>query len=320
MRVERNSDRDSWLIAWAMTLTLHAVAILLFRSLPPPMTPQTIQRIEPIRLVFAKTGPGARKPEAPHFFSELPHDRADAAPKKAEFLSNVTSRARDLVPGGDDGMPRMEGEGDAPLVKLEPGGGASRPATSSLALDPAEPASPRAAESPQRRDPAKEQTAATGATAAPNPTQSATAGAVADVTPHDAAGANGNSDIYQPEMANPGGNAGLAGDVSLNTIAWEYAPWLERFGRLLMHRWIPPPAYSFGILKEGGWAVIEVEYSRSGAMLRLDVLEEHGHPSLSQAAQSALRSVAPVERLPADFPEPTLILRIRMIYPKIRPR
>jgi hypothetical protein len=121
-------------------------------------------------------------------------------------------------------------------------------------------------------------------------------------------------------MANPNGNAGLTGDVSLNTVAWDYAPWLERFGQQLMHRWFAPPAYQIGLLKEGGWAVIEVEISKSGEMLRLQLLEEHGHPSLSHAAQSALRSMAPIERLPANFPEPTLILRIRMIYPKIRPR
>jgi hypothetical protein len=121
-------------------------------------------------------------------------------------------------------------------------------------------------------------------------------------------------------MDNPDGNASLTGDVSLNTVAWDYAPWLQRFGRQLMHRWIPPPAYSIGLLKEGGWSVIEVEISRAGEMLRLQVLEEHGHPLLGEAAQSALRNMNPIERLPADFPEPTLILRIRMIYPKIRPR
>jgi hypothetical protein len=121
-------------------------------------------------------------------------------------------------------------------------------------------------------------------------------------------------------MANPGGNALLTGDLSINTTAWNFAPWLERFRRQLMHQWIAPPAYSFGVLKEGGWALIEVEISRSGKLLRLEVLEEHGHPSLSEAAQTALRSVSPIQPLPADFPEPTLILRARMIYPPLRPR
>jgi hypothetical protein len=33
-----------------------------------------------------------------------------------------------------------------------------------------------------------------------------------------------------------------------------------------------------------------------------------------------LKSTAPFEALPKDFPEPTLILRIQMIYPKIQRR
>jgi hypothetical protein len=133
-------------------------------------------------------------------------------------------------------------------------------------------------------------------------------------------GSAGRSDIVQPEMDRPHGNAELTGDVSLSTIAWDYAPWLQRFGRRVMQRWMAPPAYYLGILKEGGWAVVELEISKSGQVLRHELLEEQGHPSLILAAQGALRSVAPVEPLPADFPEPTLILRIRMIYPKIRPQ
>jgi hypothetical protein len=129
-------------------------------------------------------------------------------------------------------------------------------------------------------------------------------------------GSAGNSDIHQPEMDNPDGNVGLTGDVSLNTTAWDYAPWLQRYCRELMHRWIAPPAYTMGILKEGGWALIEVEISPRGKLLRCDLLDEQGHPALIIAAQGAVRSVAPIEPLPAGFPEPTLILRLRMIYPR----
>jgi len=121
-------------------------------------------------------------------------------------------------------------------------------------------------------------------------------------------------------MDNPDGNAGLTGSISLNTTAWDYAPWLQRFGRQLMHDWMAPPAYNLGLLKEGGWVVIEIEIARSGKLLRFGVLEEQGHPTLSLTAQSAVRNMAPYEHLPDDFPEPTLILRLRMIYPKIRPR
>jgi hypothetical protein len=317
-RVERNSDRNAWLTAWAVTLALHAALVLFLLRLPPTMPEKTIHRIEPIRLVFAKPGPEASKSQEPHVFTELPPDRKDVAPKHAEFLSNVTSRARDLAPGGDDNaMPRMQGEADAPMVKLQSNGGASSPAPTPPAPQHAAPPSAPTAETPQPKNPAKEQSGVTGSTT--SPTESPTSRSAAGATPHDFAG-SGSSDIDQPEMDNPEGNAGLTGDVSLSTIAWDYAPWLQRFGRQLMHRWIPPPAYTMGILKEGGWAVIQVEISRSGEMLSLQVLEEKGHPSLSRSAQAALRSMAPIEALPADFPEPTLKLRIRMIYPRIRPR
>src|SRR5690242_3495305 len=102
--IERDPDRNIWFAAWVLTLALHAVAALLFRNLPSPMPEKTAQRIAPIQLVFAKPGASAaRKSEPPQTFSELPPDRKDVAPKHADFLSNVTSRARDRVPGGDDG-------------------------------------------------------------------------------------------------------------------------------------------------------------------------------------------------------------------------
>jgi len=154
---------------------------------------------------------------------------------------------------------------------------------------------------------------------------------VATAQPHDAGptrqapydqaslfGYSGRSDMHQPQMDNPEGNASLTGDVSLNTTQWDYAPWLQRFGRRLMQTWFAPSAYYYGVLKDGGWAVIEVEIAPSGELLRLDLLEEQGHPSLIRAATNAVRGMAPMERLPAGFPEKTLVLRIRMIYPKIR--
>ena len=54
-----------------------------------------------------------------------------------------------------------------------------------------------------------------------------------------------------------------------------------------MKRWVAPAAYSMGILKEGGWCVLEVEISRSGEILRFELLEQ-------------------------------LVLRLRMIYPGVK--
>jgi hypothetical protein len=271
--------------------------------------------------VFKRSELEQPKSEELHFFSELPPDRADAAPKQAHFLSNVTSRARDRIPGGDAALPRMQGESDAPMVKLESDGAPSNPsAAPKPATQPTEPATPHTAETQQgtgARLP--KQARNTRAGAAPVPREQDAARPRSDEAQRALTGPQ-NSDIQQPEMANPQGNAPLAGDVSLSTTAWDYAPWLQQFGRQLMHQWVPPPAYSFGILKEGGWALVEAEISRSGKLLRLDLLEEQGHPSLILAAQSAIRSIPSIAPLPADFPEPTLILRIRMVYPKTRSR
>jgi hypothetical protein len=126
--------------------------------------------------------------------------------------------------------------------------------------------------------------------------------------------------IYQPEMDRPDGNANLIGDVSLNTVAWEYAPWLEHFETKVMRYWFAPPAYSLGILKEGGWGLFQLEVSRSGRVLHLELLGQQGHPSLIHTAQSALSNVSPLDPLPADFPESTLVVRVRMTYPRIPSR
>jgi hypothetical protein len=223
----------------------------------------------------------------PQQFTELPANRRDDPPAKPELLSNVTSRARDLQPKADAAMPKSQGESNEPAVPLDPSSGhmpSSDPAT--------QPA-------PATSDPALQ------------PSQQA---------PHSSSGADSRSDIHQSGMDDPSDAAGLQGNISLNTTAWDYAPWLQRFGRKLMHRWIPPMAYSIGLLKEGGYGEFEVEISKSGELLRLQPLSEGGHPSLAQAAEGALRNMPPFEALPKDFPEPTLILRVRMIYPKILPR
>jgi hypothetical protein len=312
-------DRDAWLIAWVLSVALHAVAVLGFRNLPPNhLGSTTTHPPEPIQLVFKESDSKPQRSEAPQFFSELPPNRADAAPVKADFLSNVTSRARDRVAGGEAALPRMKGVGDAPEVGLEPQGGPSRPsAASPPAPRPIAPAATKTAESAQPSANVKDLTGtgSTGASSAKLREDEAR-----EASDEAIPGSVGNYDIHQPEMDNPSGNAGLTGDVSLNTIAWDYAPWLMRFKRQLLRGWIAPPAYYMGLIKEGGWAVLDVEISRSGELLRLELLEQRGHPSLILAAEGAVRSVHPIEPLPADFPEPTLILRLRMIYPKIRPR
>ena len=315
-----NSDRAGWIIAWALALVLHAGGILVLYSLP--LVAQGSAEVpKPVMVrLFKESAPETRGKEEPHFFSELPPDRADKAPKKPDFLSNVTSRARDLVPGGNANLPRMEGEGDAPTVRLEPNGSPSA-ALSLPAPQLKQTPIPRSAESQGGPQQERQRKTAEGTISLSKPIEpDVPRQASNDALQGDAGSVAGGSDIHQPEMDQPDGNAELTGDVSLNTTAWDYAPWLQLFGRKLMRWWFAPPAYYMGLLKEGGWALFQVEVARSGKVLHLVLLEQQGHPSLIRNAQSALANVSPLEPLPADFPESTLVLRVRMTYPRARPR
>lgn len=313
--LQRRPQRDTWFIAWSLALALHVLAMLglqarqHFAPTPPPPA-----KLEPLKLRFVTPPPATATPTQPNYFTELPADRADQAPDRADFLSNVNSRARDRVPGGNESLPHMSGESDAPSVALERGRVEPAPASATRTTPEPDAAQPSAADGKVSLEAPK----GTGRTPT-TPLVLRDAGQASENFPSLSA-APGNSDIHQPEMDNPGGNAPLSGDVSLNTTAWDFAPWIQRFGRRLMSAWIAPPAYYFGVLKEGGWTVVELEIAPSGQVLRMDVLEEQGHPSLIRAATSALRTISPMEKLPADFPEKTLILRVRMVYPKFRAR
>lgn len=301
-----NPERKALLIAAAVSLALHAGAILGFGRLahgggaPAPIDVMNVQLVtDPT----AESDPSA----PPQQFTELPPDRAEKAQDQPEFLSNVTSRARDQVPGGESHLPKARDAGD-PMVNLEPKG-ATAPST-------APPAAPQAGTPAGTK-------AATATNAAPGQDPNSAAGAAAQSSArereaHDSSahpGVTGNSDIHQPDYGDPGGNVALSGEISLNTIAWDYAPWLERYKRRLLERWIAPPAYYLGLLKDGGWALMEVEITPSGKMVRCDLLAQEGYHTLIEAADNAVRYLSPIDPLPAGFPEPTLILRIRMIYP-----
>jgi hypothetical protein len=303
-----------WVIAWSLTFLLHALVLMGVQAghrwAPPP--PREIKPA-PIQLTFATPPAAQAEPKAPTRFTELPKDREDQAPKHADFLSNVTSRARDNTPGGDQSLPHMSGVADEPSVAMRSGQSAPSPAS---------PPPPQHAPQPTGADGKTAPEASKSAALAPNTTP--------NTSPHYPAPsklglpntslAPGSSDIRQEEMDNPEGNAEMTGDVSLNTTEWAWAPWIQRFGRRLMRAWSAPPAYSMGVLKEGGWAVVEMEIARTGEVLRMNVLEQQGHPVLTLAATDALHAISPMEALPADFPEKTLILRVRLIYPRIRPR
>ena len=307
-RIVTRLRNRGWKAALILSVCLHVLSLVGLIVFNPFLSGRVeARKPEPIQIELIEPA----EANEPTMYSHLPADRAAQRPEHPDLLSNVTSRAADRVPGGDQNIPRMRGTGEMPAVALTPGQSAPPPPPSNArdAVDPQD-----------GRESAKESGAALGKRRS---TSFATENEMVRRAHESAlllARPEGGAEFFQPEMAAPGGNATTFGDISLNTTAWDYAPWLERFRRELMQHWYAPGAYYYGILREGGFAVMEVEIQRSGEMTRLDLLEEKEHPSFTTASMQALKSTAPFEALPKDFPEPALILRIQMIYPKIQIR
>ncbi len=108
----------------------------------------------------------------------------------------------------------------------------------------------------------------------------------------------------------------LIGDVALSTYAWPWAPWLlamkEKFYRYLF----VPPAYGMGLIE--GYTEVWMKIDRNGNLVEHQLLKYDGHPSLKESTLNAFLASAPWKSLPADFPDPYLELRVRVIYPNLK--
>jgi hypothetical protein len=312
---------------------------------PPPPRPESR---EPIDIVFSAATPEADRTDEsnePSQFSELPEDRADRTPEDPDFLSNVDSRARDrAIAESESDLPRMEGESEAPHVALEePAAGAVESAAAGedgnlaeqgiqteggeeASQDHVDPeAASRSREGASLQEVLRDRDGGrTGQTAEGAGGRSGRPGSGDDEVIREAAGqepryslrANGSA-YFQDEMNNPGGNVSLFGDISLNTLNWDFAPWIQRFIRDYHRNWFPPYAYgALGLIS--GFQLVDIEVAPDGRVLKLEVLEEEGHEALRESTLTTFRAFAPYHPLPASFPEPTLKLRVRVIYPRRR--
>ncbi len=307
-----------------LTLILHALilgGIYVARPLAP--RPVEARYAAPIDFVFTpkpisepKQAPDADQPTA---FTELPPDREDQAPDHADLLSNITSRARqENASEKDTGMPRMTGASDFPHVALSPGGGAARseehrPPEQGARLTEKDLTPQTNADGIPTEDPR-----GTAADKDPNIRRSELSPPTASLDPDKLRLLSplANYDILQDAMYNPDGGVFLPGGISLNTLAWPYAPWLQRFTRDFLSRWSAPYAYRMGMIH--GSHVLELEIATDGRLLRMDLLQQEGDIVLVQTSELTFRTMAPYQPLPADFPEKTLILRIRLVYPDLR--
>jgi hypothetical protein len=219
-------------------------------------------------------------------------------------------------------MPRLEGASDAPHVRIDPAIEPSVEPEQEFVQqenrDIASPAVPPETggddEQPQsiQAEPVPEMTEADAQPERIMPDQPETQ------TPRLVPPSPGLADFFQEEMNRPGSNAALSGIVSINTMAWDYAPWLQQFRKDFLRSWAAPVAYYMGIID--GHTMVELEIAPNGELVRLERIEEKGHESLHQCSVDVFKALAPYQPLPESFPEESLILRIKLVYPPTRRR
>jgi len=114
-------------------------------------------------------------------------------------------------------------------------------------------------------------------------------------------------------------SADQLGDISLSTYAWEWAPYINAFKRKLYTVWFTPPAYHrLGLIY--GQTIVRFTITKEGNISNYEVLEHQGHESLERSSVNAITAVFPFKPLPENFPEESLTITARLIYPNLRRR
>ena len=116
-----------------------------------------------------------------------------------------------------------------------------------------------------------------------------------------------------PEFENTGSARASVGGISLNTTAWDFAPYLLDLKHRIKQHWIPPIAFTaLGAIS--GYTVINFRIYPDGTMEAMEILESHGHDALHRASKNAIKGAAPFRDLPEDFPEEYLDITFGFYY------
>jgi outer membrane biosynthesis protein TonB len=115
------------------------------------------------------------------------------------------------------------------------------------------------------------------------------------------------------EYDEPGSARASIGGISLNTTAWDFAPYLLDLKRRIKQKWIPPIAFTaLGAIH--GYTWIRFRIYPDGRMEGMETIETDGHDSLHKSSANAVKGAAPFRALPADFPEKYLEIEFGFYY------
>jgi len=334
---QRRKTLRAFLAALLLHLLLGAVTwnadmIGTWSPSEPATAPQVVE-------VVLLADPSSSSADAPQTYTSVPERQdVELPPEDPDFLALRDSRAADRIAGGEaDARPRAETTGELSQMAIRrdtgghPGG---------VTVTPVPPGDDGTGEEAGG--------AAGGVEPRPGPDPAATAGrdlvdgsAETDRTTDSGTGegtgtaaelkdllARSTPSILDRTQGRPGdrgfeydqqsismdaGDLIQFGDFALSTVAWDFAPWLERFKQDFLPNWIPPYAYThLGVID--GMTVLKLVIQPDGTLSVLEVVEEEGHESLHRASLAAMRATAPLTPLPGHFPDPELVMTVKLIY------
>lgn len=219
----------------------------------------------------------------------------DRKPDQADFLSDRNARASDKQSGQFDQNNLPFSEGRTQIKNFSP------------AVSDAVQSSPSETQRKSRNERYSESPTEVSVSGQPNTTRSAFS---RDQLIASSAGASGAAN--RPKYRQTQSSAEDLGGLSLNTYAWEYAPYLLDLKHRIEKNIFPPPIYTrMGI---GGSNIIRFRILPNGQLVGPDLIDSRGEKSLIATSENAVKYSAPFKPLPEDFPEPYLEVTARFDY------
>jgi hypothetical protein len=118
---------------------------------------------------------------------------------------------------------------------------------------------------------------------------------------------------FVPEFKGEGSATASVGGISINTMAWDFAPYLLDLKQRVKQHWIPPIAFTaLGAIH--GYTKINFRIYPDGRMEGLAIVETNGHESLHRSSLNAIKGAAPFRPLPDGFPEEYLDITFGFYY------
>jgi len=116
-----------------------------------------------------------------------------------------------------------------------------------------------------------------------------------------------------PDFKNEASARASIGGITINTTAWDFAPYLLDLKHRIKQHWIPPLAFT-ALGSVHGYTWVRFRVYPDGSLHQLEVIETEGHESLHRASANAVRGAAPFRPLPDDFPEDYLDITFGFYY------